>query len=390
MTNLPKFVQEVKGHFYIRYRGQRAALAGQPGTATFEASYQRELARLQTLVAASEAKHALKPKTKKGRVAGAGTGTLDAVKQDYFQTDKYKSAPHNTQRNQRYNLDKLTEFAEDGDRLGDVLFVDLQRRHIRKLLSRMSGAQARPWLSAVRALVLHATTMELLKADGKVFDEDDDPTLGIKPPPRGKRDGASGGFQPWDDKMVAMYRDAYPLGTEARLTLEVFRYTGAAATDAAQLGWHNVVEDDEMGWAVVYERDKTGVRGVNALWTELQEALAASGRGRDWVGPWLQGADGMPTTAHNLSERFRRWAMLAGVPAGHTAHGVRKFYVTELAEHGATTSQLRSAGAWSTDEEPGYYTRGADRVKGARGLFRLMAGVRPVGQPSRKKGKKAA
>lgn len=388
MTTLPDYVSEVKGNHYIRYRGLRATVSGVPGTPTFEASYQHELGLLKAKIAATVARD---PRKKKGRIAGAGTGTLDAVKQDYFQTAAYRAAPHNTQRNQRYNLDKLTEYSRDGDRLGEVQFVELERRDIRKLLSRMSGASARPWLSAVRALVKHATTMELVKGDGKLFDEDDDPTLGIKPPPRGKRDGAKSGFKAWDADMVAMYRDAYPLGSEARLTLEVLRYTGAAATDAAQLGWHNVQEDDEMGWAVVYSRHKTDVEGVNPLWTELQEALAASGRGRDWVGPWLQGADGMPTNGHNLSERFRRWAKLAGLPVGHTAHGVRKFYVTELAENGATVTELRSAGAWSTDEEPGYYTRAADRRKGARGFFRKMAGgVRPVGAPARKKAKKVA
>jgi hypothetical protein len=56
------------------------------------------------------------------------------------------------------------------------------------------------------------------------LDEDDDPTIGLRSG-KAKASRESGGFVPWTEDDMALYRAKWPLGTEARLMFDILHYT---------------------------------------------------------------------------------------------------------------------------------------------------------------------
>jgi hypothetical protein len=56
------------------------------------------------------------------------------------------------------------------------------------------------------------------------LDEDDDPTIGLHSG-KAKASRESGGFLPWTEEDMTMYRAKWPLGTEARLMFDILHCT---------------------------------------------------------------------------------------------------------------------------------------------------------------------
>jgi integrase len=67
------------------------------------------------------------------------------------------------------------------------------------------------------------------------LDEDDDPTIGLKSG-KARASRESGGWIPWSDEDMAAYRERWPLGTEARLMLDILAYTMLRLGDASRFG----------------------------------------------------------------------------------------------------------------------------------------------------------
>jgi integrase len=67
------------------------------------------------------------------------------------------------------------------------------------------------------------------------LDDDDDPTIGLKSG-KAKASRESGGFLPWTEEDMALYRATWPLGTEARLMFDILHYTFLRLGDAHRFG----------------------------------------------------------------------------------------------------------------------------------------------------------
>jgi integrase len=67
------------------------------------------------------------------------------------------------------------------------------------------------------------------------LDEDDDPTIGLRSG-KAKASRESGGFLPWTEEDMALYRAKWPLGTEARLMFDILHYTFLRLGDAHRFG----------------------------------------------------------------------------------------------------------------------------------------------------------
>lgn len=67
------------------------------------------------------------------------------------------------------------------------------------------------------------------------LDEDDDPTIGLKSG-KAKASRETGGFLPWTESDMAIYRAKWPLGTEARLMFDILHYTFLRLGDAHRFG----------------------------------------------------------------------------------------------------------------------------------------------------------
>ena len=166
----------------------------------------------------------------------------------------------------------------------------------------------------------------------------------------------------WTDEDIASYEERWPIGTKQRLAFALFRYLGVRKSDAVKVGRQHV---------------RTGVLSFVATKNRLALALPppqdllkiieASPTGDL---NFLTTEFGKPFTAAGFGNAFRDWCNEAGV-TDKSAHGLRHFVATSLAEAGASSLQLMSCMGWSSIAEAERYTRAADRT-------RLAASVLPL------------
>ena len=190
---------------YFRRRGSKQiALPGIPGSDEFMAAYQAALA------------------TQPKQEIGAGrsrAGSIDALIASYFKSDAFtKALAGETQRMRRNILDRLRT------NHGGKLVATLERRHVVAMLEKKKPYAQKNWLKTIRGLMLFAIK-EKYRAD--------DPTAGLraaKPPTK------STGHMTWGDEQIAAYRDKHPIGTMARLAIELLLNVAARRGDAHRLG----------------------------------------------------------------------------------------------------------------------------------------------------------
>jgi hypothetical protein len=107
-------------------------------------------------------------------------------------------------------------------------FAVLSRKAIKAEMKARTPSQAGNLLSALRSMIRWMI-------DEGHLDEDDDPTIGLRSG-KAKASRESGGFLPWTEDDMAMYRAKWPLGTEARLMFDILHYTFLRLGDAHRFG----------------------------------------------------------------------------------------------------------------------------------------------------------
>jgi integrase len=164
-----------------------------------------------------------------------------------------------------------------------------------------------------------------------------------------------GGRHPWSEVEIAAYRKRHPLGTKARLALEIFLWTGLRLADGTRFGRSHI-----KGGQVCYVQSKTGKELVLPAAPQLLaaiEAMPAVGLTTLLVTDY-----GKPFSPDGLGNKMREWCDQAYLPHC-TAHGLRKALARRSADLGATQQQLKAVGTWSNDAEVATYVAGADQAK---------------------------
>ena len=141
----------------------------------------------------------------------------------------------------------------------------------------------------------------------------------------------SQGFHTWTDDEVETFRAAHPIGSKARLALELFLGTGAACQDAAAMTRANI-----RGPRLSYRRGKTGQEVDLPILPELAKELAHLPR--DQMMLLAHGTQGKGYTAGSLSNVFRD--MCAEMGDRVPARGVRALRSTRLPAGRAGTFRL--------------------------------------------------
>lgn len=163
------------------------------------------------------------------------------------------------------------------------------------------------------------------------------------------------GFHSWTEDEIALYREHWPVGTKARLALEIFLWTALRRGDASAFGRAHV-----QNGCIAYTHAKTG----ETVWlpvapqlAEAIEAMAVTG-----TTTYLITDFGKPFTVAGLGNKMREWCDQAGLPHC-SAHGLRKAAARRVAEAGGTNAQLKAVGGWTTDSQVNTYTRAASRER---------------------------
>lgn len=174
------------------------------------------------------------------------------------------------------------------------------------------------------------------------------------------------GFHTWTEEEIAQYRATHPLGTTARLALELYLWTGNRKTDALGLGRQHIKNS-----AFRITQQKTGKTLVIPIAPQLAEAIMATPATGQLA--LLVNAYGRPFTSAGFGARMRKWCDRAGLPHC-TVHGLRKAISRRMAEAGSGNQGIKSITGHSSDSEVALYTAEANQeALGRTTMDRLVA-----------------
>lgn len=161
------------------------------------------------------------------------------------------------------------------------------------------------------------------------------------------------GFHTWTEAEIAQFQAHHPIGSKARLAMELMLWTGQRRSDIIQLGRQHI----ESG-RIRIRQTKTGALVMVWISPQLQYVL-------DQVPPgqlcFLQTEFGKPFSGAGFGNWFRDRCNEAGLPQC-SAHGLRKAMSRRLAENGATHMQGKAVTGHKTDREFSRYAASADQV----------------------------
>jgi len=117
------------------------------------------------------------------------------------------------------------------DQYGELPIKLMHRKFISAMLAKLSAHAARNWFKAIRALCAFCVEQEIISVD---------PTIGMKAPKVPK----SNGFHTWIEDEVDAYRQHYPIGTKARLALELGIMTLQRRGDVVEMGRQHIASGE--------------------------------------------------------------------------------------------------------------------------------------------------
>ena len=173
----------------------------------------------------------------------------------------------------------------------------------------------------------------------------------------------SDGHHSWTLQEIVQFEQRHPVGSKARLALDLLIYTGCRRSDLVKLG----PSDVSGGW-LRFIQVKTNVLVELPILPALQQTLDASPSGK---ATFLTTDRGHPYTAPSFGNWFRARCDEAGLWEC-TAHGLRKASAARAAANGATASQLMAIFGWLNIGEADRYTKGAKRRVLAESAISLL------------------
>jgi integrase len=261
---------------------------------------------------------------------------------------------------------------------GEKPFAILTRKVIKSEMKARTPSQAGNLLSALRGLIRWMV-------DEGHLDEDDDPTIGLR---SGKAQASreSGGFVPWTEDDMSVYRARWPIGTEARLMFDILHYTFLRLGDAHRFGpQHLRLIVRQMAVQISTEKSHGSTTVTVPVHPEFAESLraarAAGVAGTEvFTGKRVRGQI-VPMDKKAWAAKFKKYAVLAGVnEPKKSCHGVRKARAEVAAYADCTESQMMAMFGWTDPKMPAHYIAQANRQRlGMTGMDKVVAFDRSLG-----------
>ncbi len=339
-----------------RRKGKTVSLTGQPGEPAFEAAY---LAAIEgrAPVPAEIVKH---PHAATPRSLGAAWRLV-------LGSIEWKALKPASQTNNTRLAEEFLSSRIDPERpilWRDAPIADLRRRHIKDILAAHSDTphKATHLLVTLRKMIIAAMDQEWIAAD---------PSYKVHWRAQYK------GWKAWKFEAMRQFEARWPIGSTPRLAYALALWLGNRRSDVVSLRWdqrgeHSIIVRGEFRLVDCFEvtQVKTGKRIVLPVSPMLRDILAATPRRCDTV---LSTAYGRPFSAKSLTGRMADWSRAAGLPPGHTLHGLRKALGKMLAEGGASTRQLMEVLGHDDIEHAELYSREAEAASLAvEGMERVV------------------
>lgn len=165
----------------------------------------------------------------------------------------------------------------------------------------------------------------------------------------------SPGFHSWSEVEVTRYRATYPLGSTARLAIELMLILGVRRSDLVKLGWKNLVQN-----RIEFTPEKSSNKYAQSIsipmTAELYEVLATIKHDHP---TFLVTEYGKAFSGNGFGNKMRQWCNDAGLPEC-TSHGLRKASAALMAEAGSPEKELMATFGWSDSKMAKLYTAAAD------------------------------
>ena len=328
-------VEDVDRHgnvrIYFRRKGQlKVRLTEMPGTAAFDAEYQRAFSG------------ELRPSSASQHTA-AMSGTMRWLCEQYYASAAFQLLAPSTRKVRRRILEEICR------RGGNFRFAKMETQHVAKLRDEKAAypEAANNRVKALRQLFGWASSPEYRYA--------------TKNPARDVaklRSKNPDGIRAWSEADAARYEARHPMGTKARLAFDLLLYTGVRRSDVVRLG-----PQMERDGKLVFSESKGSARIVKAhelpILPPLRQSIDATQIGHL---VYLVTAWGHPHSVKAFGNWFKKRCREAGLE-GLSAHGLRKLGAQRCAEAGASEHQLMALFGWTNPQQAAIYTKKANRAK---------------------------
>jgi integrase len=282
----------------------------------------------------SQYEAAIKALDRPRRREGFAHGTFAWALANYRQSNAWLSLSAGTRRSRRFILAGIEK------KLGYSLLRQWRTADIAAGRDARTPTMARQYLATLRGLFQWAVENGHLKVD---------PTAGLK-----VKMPKSPGHATWSDDDVGRYRARWPLGTPARLAIELLHETGLSIGDVVRVGPSNIIDG-----VLRVTTEKTGEPVSIAVSDALARTIEAGPTGEK---AFIIGAYGRPLNKHTFGALFRTWSRAAGL-SKRTAHGLRKTAATSLAHDGWSEAELDARFGWRGMKMASHYTKAANRER---------------------------
>jgi integrase len=288
-------------------------------------------------------------------------GTVNAALVSYYQSTAFTNGlAKSTQQNRRAILE---QFRSDH---GDKRIALMHRAALQNILNGKTPIVARNWEKALRGLIDHCISLEMIKID---------PLAGIKLAKMKK----SGGHHTWTEEEVAQYEARHARGTKARLALVLLIQTGHARSDVVRMGRQHI-----KSGKLSMRRQKTQVAFDIPVLPDLLAELELHPKSEQLAFLTTEHYGKPFKGAASFGNQFKDWCYQANLPHC-SAHGLRKAAAIRHALNGATAPELMAWFGWKTIGEAQRYIEEANRVRlaesaGAKMRTGIGSPANPVSQ----------
>ncbi|WP_084646792.1 tyrosine-type recombinase/integrase [Mesorhizobium sp. WSM2561] len=266
----------------------------------------------------------------------------------YRQSAHYKGLRPSTQRQRSSILKRLV------DSSGSQSFAAIKRHHIQAAMDAKADTPfaANNGLKALRKL------FEWAVSAGHI---ENNPCVGVMPI-RASTDG----FHSWTVDQVEQFRKHHPVGSRARLALDIMLFCGLRRGDLVRVGPQHVRDG-----LITIKTQKTGTIVYLTIWPELQRSIDATPTG---LQSFMVTSYGKPfSSAESFGTWFAKQCNDAKLPKECRAHGLRKAGATIAADNGASAHELCAMFGWSKLATAEIYTKEADRKRLSRAASERIA-----------------
>ncbi len=346
-----------KRRWRFRRKGKTITLPGQPGDAAFDAAYQAALtgrepprAQIRRLPGATVAK-SIGDAWRRTQQSPAWLALDAATRALYIRyAEEFLDTPLS---------------AEHSITWREVPMRDLRRRHLKDIIAAHQATphKAKHLLTAIRKMIETALDEEWIELD---------PSYKLKYRPTLK------GWKAWSIESIRQFEAHWQPGSNARLAYALALWLGNRRSDVVSVRWSDrtvrqiqLASGPRLVDGFLIEQEKTGKQlflPVPPMLAELLELTPRNG------GTVLLTAYGKPYSAKALTTRMADWTREAGLPPGHTLHGLRKTLGKWLAEGGASTRQLMEVLGHDDIAHAELYSREAEQaLLATEGMDKVVA-----------------